>query len=693
VPAGSGGDHAGAARADRTVSVVLFLVCLGLGAAGAVAGLVLPGQVRALAAAVLTSSGCGLAFAAAAKVLISGIPATARSAAILPLTGVVISLDRFGAVFVATAAVVGVAASCYSAGYLARGHRSRATSALLPLFVTSLLLVPAAAGVATFMAAWELMALSSLLLLLTGHRRAEARAAAQWYAAMTHAGAAAILLALVILSAHAGGQSFAAIRAHAGALPLAVRSVAFVLALAGFASKAGAVPLHVWLPRAHPEAPGPVSALMSGAMVNLGIYGIVRVGAGLLGGGVLWWWLTVAGLGVISALFGGIHAAASSDLKRLLAYSTVDNMGLVLTGVGASGALKVSGHITLAALAMTAALFQLVSHAAFKGCLFLGAASVQRAAGTRDLDCLGGLVRRLPATAAAFGVSAAAICALPPFSGFASEWLLLQGLLRGFAAHGAAIEAVLLAGVAALAMTGGLTAAAFVKAAGIGFLGQPRTPDAAAAAEVGPAMVAGTALLAVPCVVLGAAPGVVLPALGKAAADVLGPAPAGTLRAGIGAEAASATDVIQPALLAALLLALLIGIWAALRVWARARGRAQAGAGRRLAEAWGCGGEPQTSRMEYTATSFAEPLQRVFDDVLRPSHDLEVSHLAESRYFEDAITYHSRVDDAIERGGYRPVIGLVSRWGQVARHAQNGSLHRYLGYGLAALVVVLVVLA
>ena len=190
----------------------------------------------------------------------------------------------------------------------------------------------------------------------------------------------------------------------------------------------------------------------------------------------------------------------------------------------------------------------------------------------------------------ASGIGAAAICALPPFSGFASEWLLLQGLLRGFAAHGAAIGAVLLAGVAALAMTGGLTAAAFVKAAGIGFLGQPRTPDAAAAAEVGPAMVAGTALLAVPCVVLGVVPGVVLPALGKAAAGVLGPAPAGRLRAGIGAEAASATDVIQPALLAALLLALLIGIWAVLRVWARARVRAQAGAGRGRGRAAAGGG-------------------------------------------------------------------------------------------------------
>ena len=668
------------------MSLFLFLGGLGLGVAGAVAGLVLPARVRAVAAAVLTSGACAAAFAAAAGVLVSGVTVTARSAAVLPLTGVVVSVDRFGAVFVVTAAVVGAAASCYSAGYLARGHGSRAAAALLPLFVTSLLLVPAAASIATFMAAWELMALSSLLLLLTGHRRPEARAAAQWYAAMTHAGAAAILLALVLLSAHAGGQSFAAIRAHAGALPPAVRSVAFMLAVAGFASKAGAVPLHVWLPRAHPEAPGPVSALMSGAMVNLGVYGIVRTGDWLLGGGVLWWWLAVAGLGVASALFGGIHAAASADLKRLLAYSTVDNMGLVLIGVGVSGALAVSGHQVLAVLAMTAALFQLVNHSAFKGCLFLGAASVQRAAGTCDLDRLGGLLRRLPATAAVFGVGAAAICALPPFSGFASEWLLLQGLLRGFSAHGAATAVVLLAGVAALALTGGLTAAAFVKAAGIGFLGQPRTPGAAAAAEVAPAMVAGAALLAVPCLVLGVVPGAVLPVLARAAAGALGAGPpASALRAGIGIEAASGTDVIEPALLAAALLALLVLAWAVIRVRARA--------GVRRAQAWGCGGEPQTARMEYTATSFAEPLQRVFDDVLRPSHDLDVSHLAESRYFEDAITYHSRVDDAIERGGYRPVIGLVRRWGEVARHAQNGSLHRYLAYGLAALVVLLVVLA
>ena len=666
------------------MSAALLLGGLGLGAVGSLAGGVLPARSRVPAASVLTAAGCAAAFAAAARVLASGEAVTARSAEILPLTGVTLSLDPLGAVFVITAAVAGAAASCYNIGYAARGGGGRTAAALLPLFITSLLAVPAAASIATFMAAWELMALSSLLLLLTGHRWAEARDAAQWYAVMTHAGAAAILLALVLIGAHAGGQSFAAIRAGAGAIPPAVRSLAFVLALAGFASKAGAVPLHVWLPRAHPEAPSPVSALMSGAMVNLGIYGIIRTGDGLLGGGELWWWLAVAGLGVASALFGAIHAAASPDLKRLLAYSTIDNMGLVLIGVGASGALAVRGYHMLAALALIAALFQLAVHSAFKGCLFLAAGSVQRAAGTRDLDSLGGLARRMPVTAALFGIGALSICALPPFSGFASEWLLLQSLLRGFAAHGAATATALLAGVAALALTGGLTAAAFVKAFGIGFLGQPRTPAAAAAAEAGPAMLAGTALLAVPCLVLGVIPGTVMPLLARAAATVLSGTP-DPLRAGASLAIAGSADVVQPALLA---MALLAGLALA---WALARLRAPAGA--RRAEAWGCGRELQTPRMQYTATSFAEPLQRVFDDVLRPDRDLDVSHLAESRYFEQAITYRSRTGDAIERCAYRPLAVLAARWGEVARRAQNGSVHRYLAFGFAALVIVLVVLA
>lgn len=681
------------------MSTVLFLAGLALGAGGALAGAALPARIRVAAAAVLTVAACVAAGTAAAAVLASGQPVSLHSAAILPLTGVDLALDPLGAVFVITTSVVGAAASIYSVGYAAHGDRARTVTALLPAFITSLLLVPAAGSVATFLAAWELMALTSLLLVLTGHHRPEARQAATWYAAMTQIGAALILVALVLTSVRAGSQSFAVIAARAGGIPLPARSLAFVLALAGFAAKAGAVPVHVWLPRAHPAAPGPVSALMSGAMINLGIYGIVRTGAGLLGGGVLWWWLAVAGLGVATALFGALHAAAGTDLKRLLAYSTVDNAGLMLIGVGAAGALLTTGHPRPAFLLLVAALLQLVNHSAVKGCLFLAAGSVQHAAGTRDLDRLGGLARRMPVTATLFAVGALSMSALPPLGGFASEWLLLQGLLRGLAAPGAATAIALLAGAAALALTGGLTAAAFVKALGVGFLGQPRTTPAARAREVSWTMLAGPALLAVPGVLLGVLPGVAVPLLSRAAGAALGHLPPAPVRAGLGLAVTSTANVIQPALLAVALIAALAGAAGLLRIRSRAVARritARSGApaaALRCAEPWGCGGGPLTPRMAITATSFAEPLQRVFGDVLRPARDLDVSHAADSRYFVNAISFRSRVDDAIEGSAYRPLIRLAWRWGELARRAQNGSVHRYLGYGFAALVALLVLLS
>jgi len=672
------------------LSVVLYFVGLGAVGAGAALGVTLPARSRVLGAALGSSAGCLAALLGAGQVLVSGRPWSVHNSQILPFTGANFSLDPLSALFVATTAVVGLAASCYAVGYAAHGPRSRTATGMLPAFVATLLLVPAAASVATFMAAWELMALVSLLLLLTEHRQhAETRDAAQWYASMTHIGAAAILLGLVLLASYAGGQTFSVMAARGAHLSIALRSTVFVLVLIGFASKAGAVPLHVWLPRAHPEAPSPVSALMSGAMVNLGVYGIIRVGEDLLGGGRLWWWLLVATLGVLSALFGALHAAASTDLKRLLAYSTVDNIGLVLIGVGAAGALAQGGHRLLAALAMLAALFHVVNHALFKGCLFLGAGAVQHAAGTRDLDQLGGLARRLPLTAALFGIGALSITALPPFNGFASEWLLLEGLLHGFADHTGATEVALLVGVAALALTGGLTAAAFVKALGIGFLGQPRSGGATRAHEVAPSMLAGMALLAAVCVVLGVVPGVMLPVLGRATSWGLAMRSTDPLHSGLGLDLAGLNGAIEPALVLADLLGALVLAWAGTRVLGR---RAEMRNVRR-AEAWGCGRELQTARMEYTATSFAEPLQRVFVDVLRPDQDLEVTHVAESRYFPRAISYQNRIDDGIERSIYRPVIRSVMAWGRLARRVPNGSVHRYLAFGFVALVVILVVLA
>lgn len=685
MPAEPHDDRRRTARDHGALGVSIFLVGLGLGVAAALSGALLRERHRVVISSALGAGASVLAFGASLHVLVFGGTATYHSSQILPLTGVALSLDGLGAVFIATTSVVGFAACCYSVGYAEHAQKSRTACSMFPTFLTSLLLIPAAASIGTFMVAWEMMALASMLLLLVEHRqRQETRDAAQWYAVMTHLGAAAILLGLIILGAHAGSQMFSVIRVSSSSLSPVIRSLAFLLTLAGFASKAGAVPLHVWLPRAHPEAPSPVSALMSGAMVNLGLYGIIRVGDVLLRGGETWWWLLVVALGVLSALYGAIHASASSDLKRLLAYSTIDNVGLMLIGVGVAGALALSGHHVLSLLAMLAALFHLVNHSLFKGCLFLGAGAVERATGTRDLDRLGGLAKRMPMTALLFAIGTFSITALPGFSGFASEWLLLEALLRGFADHGAATLVALLASVTALALTGGLTAAAFVKALGIGFLGQARSPQAAKAREVAPSMLAGMAMVGAPCLLLGVAPGLLLSSLDRASAVALGAATQ-PVRLGVGVYLSGTAAAIQPALYVLAVLSVMLVLRGVLAVVSRG--------GLRRIEAWGCGRELQTSRMEYTATSFAEPLGRVFADVLRPDQDLEVTHAAESRYVSEAIRYQSRADDGIERSLYRPLINVISRWGEFSRRAQNGSVHRYLAFGLVALVIIFLALA
>ncbi len=634
----------------------------------------------------LTLVACVLAFVVSARVLSGGATATFHTTRLLPLLGFSLRLDRLGALFVAVAAGVGACTSVFRLGYQGHGLSSRPASFVLPLFVTMLFVVPAASSVGTFLFLWELMAATSLVLVLADHRqRDEVRRAAQWYGVMTQFGALVLLLSLVLLAAHAGGQSFGLIGARSAHFAPWVRSVAFVLAVVGFGSKAGAVPLHVWLPRAHPEAPGPVSALMSAAMVNLGVYGIVRVGDTMLGGGPPWWWLLVMAIGGLSALFGSLHSSTSTDLKRLLAYSTTDNIGLVLLGVGASGLFASTGHRPLAVVALVAALLHVVFHAIFKCSLFLSASSIQQATGLRDLDRLGGLMRRLPRTGTVFVLAALALAALPPLCGFVSEWLLLQSMLHGLPSASVAVEVAMPLGVTVLALTGGLTAVTVVKAVGVGLLGQPRSEECAAAEEVPGTMWGAAGSMALLSVVLGVAPFLVLPAVVGAARAGLGYGSARPLAGGWSIGLPGAHGLLAPGLIA-------LGLATAMAAAAGLRRIGQRGTVRRT-EAWGCGRQLQTARMQYTATSFAEPLVRVFDDVLTPAHDLDVSHSGESRYYLESAAFHTALDDAFERHAYRPLSDALSWWGRLARRVPNGSVHRYLGFGLVALVVVLVVVA
>ncbi|MFI7673435.1 proton-conducting transporter membrane subunit [Actinophytocola sp. NPDC049390] len=656
-------------------------VAVAVGVATALAGLVAPARARSAVVGAGTAVS-GAAGAVAGVVAVSGGSFSVALPWLLPLSGTTFTLDALGGLFVAVTGAVAVAAGVYGISY-ARSHglAARPVQSVFPLFVVTMLLVPAAGSVATFLVCWELMALTSLLLVVAQHRRgAEVARAGRWYAVMTHLGFVTILIGLMVFVAHAGGDSFEALRA---ADP--PRDLVFVLTLAGFASKAGILPLHAWLPRAHPEAPSHVSALMSAAMVNLGVYGLVRVGFDLLGGGPRWWWLLVLALGAVSAVHGILQAVTSSDLKRLLGQSTTENMGLVLVGVGAAGLFATSGDRVLSGLALAAALLHVVNHAAFKTLLFLAAGSVLHATGTRDLDALGGLRPGMPVTTAAFGLGALAASALPPGTAFVSEWLLLQALVHGPSGGGTVATVAMPVAVAAVALTAGLAVATFVKAFGVGFLARPRSPAAARAHESPASMLAGMGLAGLACVVLAVLPTVVLPGVGAA----LGPALGTGDVAVSGLVTMRLTGIVgslSPLLLTVALVAGGVVVVGGVRAAATRRAR-------RAARLWDCGGGPLSARMEYTATSFAEPLQRVFDDVLRPETDVDVSHHEESRYLVRAVRYRQKVPDRIERRLYEPVLTAVTAWGRAGRRLATGSVHRYLGYGFYTVCGVLLLLA
>ncbi len=668
-----------------------FGTALGLSVLAVAAGVAAPTRRRATLVGIGTA-GAGLAAVVAGVAAMGGSSFSAWLPDLLPLAGVRLALDPLGGLFVAVTGAVAACAAVYGVGYVRpSGHGAhgdgRVMQATLPLFVAAMLLVPAAASVSTLLVAWELMALTSLLLVLAEHRRrAAVGEAGRWYAVMTHLGLLAILAGLVGFAAAAHGESFTQLRAAAGGMSPAVKGAVFAATLLGFASKAGVVPLHVWLPRAHPEAPSHVSALMSAAMVNLGVYGVLRVGLDLLRGGSRWWWLAVLTAGAVSALYGILQAVVAVDLKRLLAYSTTENMGLVLIGVGAGGYFAASGSQLLAGLALTTGLLHLVNHAAFKTVLFCSAGSVLRATGSRNLDALGGLRSRMPVTTALFAVGALGASALPPGNGFVSEWLLLQSLIHALPTTATATAVAMPLAVAVVALTAGLAVATFVKAFGVGFLARPRSTVAEQAVESPSSMLAGAGLAAAGCVVLAIAPAAVLPRLSRAASTAFGSSAVDAVHGPVTLRLTGYAGSMSPLLITVALLAAAVGALAGVRVLAARRAR-------RVARLWDCGAGPMSARMEYTATSFAEPLLRVFDNVLAPETDVDVTPTTESAYLVERVQFQARVPDRIEHRLYEPVLSASHAVGEAARGLANGSVHRYLGYGFFAFTGLLVVLA
>lgn len=653
-------------------------------------------QGPAAGAATMAVGAGGVALGA--QVVSSGL-GTQHVGWLVPLAGATFGADATSGLFSAVVGAVALAVGAYTAGYHQRVPLPAGALACLPLFVAAMVCVPMAASVTTFLLLWEVMALASLVEVLAEHHHERVRSAGVLYAVMTQLGFAAILLGLVVFAGAAGGQDFSRLALHGPTLPPATRSAVFLLTLAGFGSKAGLVPLHAWLPRAHPAAPSPVSALMSAAMVSLGIYGIVRVDLVLLGPGPRWWGLVLLVVGGLTAVYSVLQASVATDLKRLLAYSTSENMGLVTLALGAAQLLRSAHAAPIADIALAAALLHVVNHAAFKSLGFLGAGAVLAATGVRDLDRLGGLARRMPATTALFALAALGATGLPLGVGFASEWLLLQSLIHTPPQGGTMLALVMPFAVGVVALTAGLGVAAMVKAFGVGFLARPRSAQAGAAEEVSPGMRAGMALAASACLAGALDPGLLaptlravlhaLPATGTAGPS-LGlllrlPAIPGSVSPAVLALAlagAAGLAGLLPALLPRLAgLAGLAGLLPGLGTRHRPR--------RRPVPLWACGGGAPTARMEYTATSFAEPLQRVFSDVLRPDAHVEVTHHDEACYLVEQVRYAARIGDAVEERLYTPVVRAVAGWAELVRRAHRGSVHAYLAYGGIGLLIVL----
>jgi len=662
---------------------LLTLACFGVGGLGALVAARSPtlarivGHVSALLGAIsaLTFGVAGLA----------GGSMQLNIPDLLPIGGAAFGVDRLSAFFVLIIAVGAIPAALYAIGYTreyAGKHSLAGIGFAFNIFIAAMILVPLARNVLTFLALWELMSLASYFLVITEPEREDTLSAGWVYFVMTHAGFAALFLGFLLLAQTTGSIHFTEWSAAAAQLDPDSRNLVFVLLAIGFGSKAGVIPLHIWLPRAHPAAPSHISALMSGVMIKLGVYGLLRVAFDWLGAGPLWWGGMMLIVGAVSGVLGVLYALVDPDLKRLLAYSSVENIGIIMLGVGAAMLFQATQLPGLAALALVAALYHTLNHAAFKSLLFMGAGAVLHAAHTSNMEDLGGLIKRMPQTAALFLVGSLAIAALPPFNGFISEWLTFQSLLLSFQISAHTVNLIFALGVAALALTSGLAVACFVRAFGITFLALPRSDRAEHAYEVDWTMRAAMALLALICIVLGVAPSLVLTPL-EAIVFELTSAHA-DMRFNLTAVVANGEfGWVAPLWIGLGLVMFLLAIPLALRLLG-------ANQRRRYYETWGCGRALQTARFEYTATAFANPFKRVFAVLYRPIKDLDIEFHPESRYFVRTIEYYNEGRLIFEDALYRPLLGVIETLARRARVLQSGNVHSYLVYILVALVALLI---
>jgi hydrogenase-4 component B len=580
------------------------------------------------------------------------------------------AVDRLSAFFLLIICAVGAPVALFSIPYVERhysGTKADWMWALLSLFLLSMSLVVTASTAFAFLFGWELMTLFSAGLIVIDGDSERRRHNIFIYLVMMHAGAAAVFASFLLFLPHAPGLDFVSIRAAAATMPAGLRTAVFLLFFVGFGTKAGIVPFHLWLPKAHPIAPSPVSALMSAVMLKTAIYGFVRFAFDFFGGGPAWWGYLIMLAGAVTGVLGILYALTEHDLKRLLAYSSVENIGIIYLGLGAALVFMANNSPAWAMVALVAALLHALNHSLFKSLLFLGAGAVSDATHTLDIELLGGLLKRMRVTGTVFLIGCCSIIGLPLFNGFVGEWLMFRSFIAGSELPGIASAAILPLMAGVLALIGAIAAACFAKLYGVAFLGRPRSIAAEHATEVATAMQAAMAVLAAACVTIGLMPGIVLSPLTAMAQELLHSS---------GLPEAEIPIAHTLPFIAACIAVLVIAVTGFRRI-------------KRITPTWACGLPTLSSRMQYSSAAFSKPLRKVFARAYKPDRTVEVLY-ANEPYFPQSIVYRSVRTTSFEKSLYRPAVDAIVGMAARLRRLQTGNVQVYLLYIFLALIALLV---
>ena len=670
-------------------NLVLFQITILLFLGGAVFG-VLSRNGRFTRHAIFVPSMIGSIFAIMFSIdVITDKPFTWIIQNAIPFFNLEIFVDGISAFFLLIIGIVSFAVSLYSIGYSKEYQVEKRTSALgflFNTFILSMILVVTSNNAFFFLLFWELMSLTSFFLVIYDHTKEENLKSGMTYLIMTHFGTAFIFTAFLLGYIQTGSFSFDSFRNSSASFPLLIKNLVFVFAFIGFGTKAGMVPLHVWLPKAHPSAPSNVSALMSAVMIKIGIYGMIRTIFDFSGFDMspdfAWWGMLLVAAGSASALIGVLYAVVEHDIKRALAFHSIENIGIILIGLGLS-VVFASFHLTaLSVLALVASMYHTINHAVFKGLLFMGAGSVVFATKTKNVEDLGGLIKQMPWTALLFLIGAISIAGLPPFNGFISEWLTLQSLLSSYQIPSTILQISIAFASLPFALTIGIAAATFVKLFGMTFLSKARSKHAINIKEVPRSMILGMSILASICVLLGVIPFLGISLISTAfhlSSQPSSPFDAMTVQNNSGMSFASLSMPVVLIVMASIAIA----IFGFVRVLSGHTRKTTYGT-------WDCGFGSLDSRMEYTATSLSQPIRAVFKALFKPQNKTEKESFGEKNpYMLKTIKIESVTKNIFEDMLYLPIVSSFVFFFDKIRRLQTGKINAYLLYMMITIVLLL----